>query len=1034
MVVLQLSEQPPLIQAIFAGDVQEVIELIKNNSDVNYQDADKRTPLHAAAFKGDVEIISTLLENGARVDAKDNKWLTPLHRACFVNTEDAAIALLLKYNADVTARDKLYQTPLHIAAANDSYHCIELLLDKIPNINVTDRTGKTALHHAAYHGHTYIVESLITRGAIVNACDKRDFRPLHYAVQMNHSDTVELLIQYGAEVNVCDSNEYAPFHLAATNGNVNICRQLINAGASVNACNYFGNTPLHLACLKGHLSVSQELINAGANLEQCNYKEQTPLHVAAASAHGVECMLNLLTHNVDINKQSFDGRTPLHMTAIFGRFTRSKSLIDKGAIIDCTDKNGCTPLHIAAHHGHDLLANTLMMHGANPSLKGFDGRTPLHRCCLSGHVECCRKFLQAGVDLNITDNTGKTPLHCAAYKGSIECLDLLISNCADFNAKDDIARLAIHYAASKGHYQCVFTLVGVGSKVDTADDNGLTPLHLAAGYDMNVKCVEYLLRHRADPKKVDKNGFTPLHYAVAGGNLCAIKLLISALKEQETDITKVSKQKTTPLHLAAKQCPEILKELLDADPSNINAQAEHGLTPLMLASREGQAKGVELLVEQGAVISRRDADGMTAVHYASQHGHSECLLKMLEKDDGKKCISIADRQQRTPLMLAVSSNQVECVRALLDSCSDNLDAVINMVDADQHSSLFRAVVNGHSRIVQLLLTKNARADIRDVYGKKVIHLAAACGHLACLQILIDYLEPEEIQDFDNQMCTALHWACYTNHPACCESLLKNDLFSSLTGNAFSPVHCASYAGSVKCLEILINHYGEKVVHLKDFRKRYPLHIAALQGHTHCAKYLLDQNAEVNALDEDKRTPFIAAAQLGQNEVLELLLNYQVDKGYQDVFGNTALHWACLMKHSQTAILLLQDLNDTVLIDLVNKEKKTPLHVAARNGLIDVTRELLKKGASVTAVDSEGYTPALCCAPNNNVAQCLALILLSLPLAPINTLENGFPQNDRDIKNASILNGNDISKINKFNLTNHEIKNSNSNYSSDNDYF
>lgn len=53
-------------------------------------------------------------------------------------------------------------------------------------------------------------------------------------------------------------------------------------------------------------------------------------------------------------------------------------------------------------------------------------------------------------------------------------------------------------------------------------------------------------------------------------------------------------------------------------------------------------------------------------------------------------------------------------------------------------------------------------------------------------------------------------------------------------------------------------------------------------------------------------------------------------------------------------------------------------MSSRNGLVDVTKELLQKGASVSAVDNEGLTPALCCAPNINVAQCLALILQNLP--------------------------------------------------------
>lgn len=74
--------QPPLVKAIFAGDVNEVQHLLSLNSDSNIQDEEKRSPLHCASFKGDVKIVETLLQYGARVNTKDSKWLTPLHRAC----------------------------------------------------------------------------------------------------------------------------------------------------------------------------------------------------------------------------------------------------------------------------------------------------------------------------------------------------------------------------------------------------------------------------------------------------------------------------------------------------------------------------------------------------------------------------------------------------------------------------------------------------------------------------------------------------------------------------------------------------------------------------------------------------------------------------------------------------------------------------------------------------------------------------------------------------------------------------------------
>lgn len=70
------------------------------------------------------------------------------------------------------------------------------------------------------------------------------------------------------------------------------------------------------------------------------------------------------------------------------------------------------------------------------------------------------------------------------------------------------------------------------------------------------------------------------------------------------------------------------------------------------------------------------------------------------------------------------------------------------------------VVNGQNSIVELLLSNNAQVKTTDVNGKTVLHLAAACGHLICMQMIMSYMTEEEIQAKDKQECTALHWACY----------------------------------------------------------------------------------------------------------------------------------------------------------------------------------------------------------------------------------------------------------------------------------
>ena len=55
----------------------------------------------------------------------------------------------------------------------------------------------------------------------------------------------------------------------------------------------------------------------------------------------------------------------------------------------------------------------------------------------------------------------------------------------------------------------------------------------------------------------------------------------------------------------------------------------------------------------------------------------------------------------------------------------------------------------------------------------------------------------------------------------------------------------------------------------------------------------------------------------------------------------------------------------------------PLHLAARNGLVPVVQELIARGANLLAEDEDGHNPALACAPNSQVADCLALILVAM---------------------------------------------------------
>lgn len=76
------------------------------------------------------------------------------------------------------------------------------------------------------------------------------------------------------------------------------------------------------------------------------------------------------------------------------------------------------------------------------------------------------------------------------------------------------------------------------------------------------------------------------------------------------------------------------------------------------------------------------------------------------------------------------------------------------------TSISLKVVSGQHMTVQFLLEYGAKVNNVDVNGKNVLHLAAACGHYSCLQLILSNMSKKDAQVMDNQQCTALHWACY----------------------------------------------------------------------------------------------------------------------------------------------------------------------------------------------------------------------------------------------------------------------------------
>ncbi|NWU69425.1 ANR28 phosphatase, partial [Pterocles burchelli] len=507
------------------------------------------------------------------------------------------------------------------------------------------------------------------------------------------------------------------------------------------------------------------------------------------------------------------------------------------------------------------------------------------------------------------------------------------------------------------------------------------------------RCLEYLLRNDANPGIRDKQGYNAVHYSAAYGHRLCLELIASEtpldvlMETSGTDMLNDSDNRApiSPLHLAAyhghHQALEVLvQSLLDLDVRNNN-----GRTPLDLAAFKGHVECVDVLINQGASILVKDyVVKRTPIHAAATNGHSECLRLLIGNAEPQIAVDIQDGNGQTPLMLSVLNGHTDCVYSLL-----NKGANVDAKDKWGRTALHRGAVTGHEECVEALLQHGAKSLLRDCRGRTPIHLSAACGHIGVLGALLQSATSADAVPAiaDNHGYTSLHWACYNGHDSCVELLLEQEVFQKMEGNSFSPLHCAVINDNEGAAEMLIDTLGAGIVNSTDSKGRTPLHAAAFTDHVECLQLLLSHNAQVNAVDSSGKTPLMMAAENGQTNTVEVLVSSaKADLTLQDSSKNTALHLACSKGHETSALLILEKITDRNLINATNAALQTPLHVAARNGLTVVVQELLGKGASVLAVDENGYTPALACAPNKDVADCLALILATMmPVSSSSTL-------------------------------------------------
>jgi ankyrin repeat protein len=127
-----------------------------------------------------------------------------------------------------------------------------------------------------------------------------------------------------------------------------------------------------------------------------------------------------------------------------------------------------------------------------------------------------------------------------------------------------------------------------------------------------------------------------------------------------------------------------------------------------------------------------------------------------------------------------------------------------------------------------------------------------------------------------------------------------ELIASFSHDGWSPLHLAAHFGHLTVVDLLLARGAEVDARSKNALANTSLHAALAGGHRATAQRLVEHQADVNAVEAGGYTPLHQAAELGDAEMVRLLLDRGALAAAKADDGRTARDLALVKGHSQLA--------------------------------------------------------------------------------------------------------------------------------------
>ena len=191
------------------------------------------------------------------------------------------------------------------------------------------------------------------------------------------------------------------------------------------------------------------------------------------------------------------------------------------------------------------------------------------------------------------------------------------------------------------------------------------------------------------------------------------------------------------------------------------------------------------------------------------------------------------------------------------------------------------------------------------------------------------------------------------------------------------VHLLADRGDGNCIRRAFNQMKAKetkiLVNARTKRGETPLFIAATKGSLSAVKTLLRYGAEIEAVDNEGKTPLWSSASNGRALVTEELAKKKADVNRKvGKLRMNPLHISTAGGHYLTVKLLL---DCKAKLDEKTAEGETEFFIACKTGNLIIAEELDRRGADVRTKDGRGWNALMAAAANghDNVVRYLMYI-------------------------------------------------------------